>query len=66
MELVALKKICIYFHSEVRNDIRMNNLPPWHRKAQKAYKVNRYIIVLQIVASLVMCGVILYGMVRLF
>jgi len=40
------------------------NLPSWHRKAQKAYRVNRVIIVLQMVAALVMCGVILYGMAR--
>ena len=40
------------------------NLPAWHRKSQKAYRVNRIIIVLQMVAALVMCGVILYGMER--
>ena len=40
------------------------NIPVWHRKAQKAYRVNRVIIILQMVAALVMCGVILYGMVR--
>jgi hypothetical protein len=40
------------------------NLPSWHRKAQKAYHVNRVIIILQMVAALVMCGVILYGMAR--
>ena len=39
-------------------------LPSWHRKAQKAYHVNRVIIILQMVAALVMCGVILYGMAR--
>ena len=38
-----------------------SGLPPWHRKAQKAYRVNRVIIVLQMVAALVMCGVILVG-----
>ena len=41
------------------------DLPSWHRKAQKAYHVNRVIIILQMVAALVMCGVIVYGMVRL-
>ena len=40
------------------------SIPSWHRKAQKAYRVNRVIIVLQMVAALVMCGVILYGMER--
>ncbi|WP_290743094.1 hypothetical protein [Fibrobacter sp. UBA4309] len=36
-------------------------LPPWHRKSQKAYRLNRIVILLQIVASIVLCGVILYG-----
>lgn len=40
------------------------NLPAWHRKSQKAYHINRIIIVLQMVAALVMCGVIVYGMER--
>ena len=40
------------------------DLPSWHRKAQKAYHVNRVIILLRMVAALVMCGVILYGMAR--
>ena len=40
------------------------DLPSWHRKAQKSYHVNRVIILLQMVAALVMCGVILYGMAR--
>ena len=42
-----------------------NKLPSWHRKSQKAYKINRVIIILQIVTALAMCGVILYGMNRL-
>ena len=37
------------------------DLPVWHRKAQKAYRINRVIIILQMVAALVMCGVILVG-----
>ena len=40
------------------------DLPSWHRKAQKSYHVNRVINLLQMVAALVMCGVILYGMAR--
>ncbi|MCQ2124468.1 MAG: hypothetical protein MJZ25_09825 [Fibrobacter sp.] len=40
-------------------------LPSWHRKAQKGYRVNRVVIILQMVASLVMCGVLLYGMMKL-
>lgn len=47
-----------------RSQQTKSSLPPWHRKAQKAYRVNRFIIVLQIVASLVMCGVILVGIER--
>lgn len=43
----------------------MNQYPSWHRKSQKAYKVNRVIIILQIVASLVLSGVILMGIGRL-
>lgn len=37
------------------------DLPAWHRKAQKAYRINRIIILLQMVAALVMCGVIWMG-----
>ena len=47
-----------------RNRQPQSDLPVWHRKAQKAYRVNRVIIVLQIVASFVMCGVILIGVGR--
>lgn len=39
-------------------------LPSWHRKSQKAYRVNRYIIYLQIAAALAMCVVILYGITK--
>ena len=49
----------------MRNKNSANKLPPWHRKSQRAYKINRVIIILQIVTALVMCGVILYGMNRL-
>ena len=62
--LFAFTNLCIYFTSEVRKINSTNNLPSWHRKSQKAYKVNRVIIILQIVAALVMCGVVLYGMNR--
>ena len=47
-----------------RNRQTNSDLPVWHRKAQKAYRVNRIVIVLQIVASIVMCGVILVGVGR--
>lgn len=55
--------MCI-FHTKFY-DI-MNQYPSWHRKSQKAYKVNRVVIILQMVASLVLSGVILYGIARLF
>ena len=47
-----------------RNRPTNSDLPPWHRKAQKAYRVNRIVILLQIVAAFVMCGVILVGVER--
>jgi len=36
-------------------------LPSWHRKSQKAYRINRIIIVLQMVAAFVLAGVIWFG-----
>ncbi|PWJ65662.1 hypothetical protein SAMN05720473_10365 [Fibrobacter sp. UWB15] len=36
-------------------------LPSWHRKAQKAYRLNRIIIILQMVAAFVLAGVIWFG-----
>ena len=36
-------------------------LPSWHRKSQKAYRLNRIIILLQIVAAFVLCGVVWFG-----
>ena len=47
-----------------RNQQTESDLPPWHRKAQKAYRINRIIILLQIVAAFVMCGVIWVGVGR--
>jgi len=38
--------------------------PTWHRKSQKAYRINRIIIILQIVAAFVMAGVIWFGVDR--
>jgi len=40
------------------------NIPSWHRKAQKSYRLNRVIIILQMIAALVMCGVIWFGVER--
>lgn len=55
----------MYIFASVSLTSRHNQgLPSWHRKAQTAYRVNRVIIILQMVAALVMCGVILYGMAR--
>ena len=36
-------------------------LPSWHRKSQKAYRLNRINILLQIVAAFVLCGVVWFG-----
>ena len=47
-----------------RNRQTPKDIPVWHRKAQQAYRVNRIIILLQIVAAFVMCGVILVGVER--
>ncbi|SHJ38513.1 hypothetical protein SAMN05720471_1349 [Fibrobacter sp. UWP2] len=49
------------FPFQMQNREQKTGLPSWHRKSQKAYRVNRIIILLQIVASVVMCGVILFG-----
>ncbi|MCF0225348.1 MAG: hypothetical protein HUK20_13855 [Fibrobacter sp.] len=48
----------------MKNRQSNQNLPSWHRKSQKAYKVNRIIIVLQIVAALVASVVVLVGLQR--
>ena len=39
-------------------------LPSWHRKAQKAYRINRIVIILQMIAALVLAGVIWFGVER--
>ena len=39
-------------------------LPSWHRKSQKAYRINRIIIVLQMLAAFVLAGVIWFGVER--
>ena len=36
-------------------------LPSWHRKSQKAYRLNRIIIILQMIAAFVLAGVIWFG-----
>ncbi|MDR1760318.1 MAG: hypothetical protein LBR60_07315 [Fibrobacter sp.] len=36
-------------------------LPSWHRKSQKAYRVNRVIIVIQMIAALVLGALIWFG-----
>ena len=39
-------------------------LPSWHRKSQKAYRINRVIIILQMIAAFVLAGVIWFGVER--
>jgi hypothetical protein len=47
------------------NDSNENQeLPSWHRKTQKAYRINRIIIILQMVAAFVLAGVIWFGVER--
>ncbi len=55
--------MCI-FHSELYEN--MKQYPSWHRKSQTSYKVNRVVIILQMLASLALCGVILYGLARIY
>jgi hypothetical protein len=46
-------------------DLKENNeLPSWHRKSQKAYRINRIVIILQMVAAMVLAGVIWFGVER--
>lgn len=40
------------------------NLPFWHRKTQKAYRINRVIIILQMIAAFILAGVIWFGVER--
>lgn len=42
-------------------DTEKTDLPFWHRKKQKAYRINRIIIFLQIAASLALSCIILFG-----
>ncbi|NLG40032.1 MAG: hypothetical protein GX545_08960 [Fibrobacter sp.] len=39
-------------------------IPSWHRKAQKAYRVNRVVIFLQMIAALVLTLVIWFGVAK--
>lgn len=48
-----------------QNDKEENNTyPSWHRKSQKAYRVNRIIIILQIITAFIMAGVVWFGIAR--
>jgi len=40
-------------------------IPVWHRKAHKAYRVNRVIIFLQMIAALILTLVIWFGVARI-
>ena len=51
-----------YYISPIMNqDQEKEELPSWHRKTQKAYRINRIIIILQMVAAFVLAGVIWFG-----
>lgn len=45
----------------MEKDQEKQELPSWHRKSQKAYRINRIIIILQMVAAFVLAGVIWFG-----
>ena len=62
--LLANVNLCVYFTPKL-SDI-MRQYPSWHRKSQRAYKVNRFVIILQMIASLALSGVILYGIARIY
>lgn len=54
-----------YYISPIMNqDQEKEELPSWHRKTQKAYRINRIIIILQMVAAFVLAGVIWLGVER--
>lgn len=54
-----------YYISPIMNqDQEREKLPSWHRKTQKAYRINRIIIILQMVAAFVLAGVIWFGVER--
>jgi hypothetical protein len=48
----------------VRERYSNTGRPAWHRKSQKAYKINNWLILLQIVAAFALCGVIWFGIER--
>lgn len=54
-----------YYISPIMNqDQEREELPSWHRKTQRAYRINRIIIILQMVAAFVLAGVIWFGVER--
>ena len=54
-----------YYISPIMNqDQEKEELPSWHRKTQKAYRIHRIIIILQMVAAFVLAGVIWFGVER--
>ena len=48
----------------MNQDQEKEELPSWHRKTQKAYRINRIIIIVQMVAAFVLAGVIWFGVER--
>ena len=53
-----------YISPIMKQDQEKEELPSWHRKTQKAYRINRIIIILQMVAAFVLAGVIWFGVER--
>ena len=54
----------VIFNPAMNESNEKQELPSWHRKSQKAYRVNRIIIILQMVAAFVLAGVIWFGVER--
>ncbi len=53
--------IDIMFSEMKNNKTEKPALPSWHRKAQKAYRVNRVIIILQMIAALILGALVWFG-----
>ena len=56
-----MKLLFVIFGGVMKDIEEKQELPSWHRKSQKAYRINRIIIVLQMVAAFVLAGVIWFG-----
>ena len=56
-----MKLLIAIFKLAMKEIEEKQELPSWHRKSQKAYRVNRVIIILQMIAAFVLAGVIWFG-----